>query len=565
MKTNEKEHISAVDKSVILHAISRLFAAFTNAFGSSSVLSVLTKDRKSSPLANSFLYGKLQGFEKKAHTAAAVGKKAVSKQFSESKLLTLFKNFTLTLLKLPLRSYGIGLLLFGIYATAISAISVYSSDGAYLKSAGLFAGILCVASAILMTLSSKPLVNVLYESSSAGPFIDGVMCIRCADVLNLKKTKVSLNYPIMIGTALGLLTFFIEPQKIIFAVLALVFVASCLCSPEFAIGLLLITLPFLSERLILLLTLASFISYLLKLIRGKRTFTVGLTEAVAILIGIVGIARSLVSPGGSYISTRLLICGLILFICIRNMFRSRRLSFMLSSTLGYSFLLLYAMRTVFCLCSYVELGRRTFISLTPVLADLDAINRYGFLCMGFVLFSILQHKSASRKGFLFILLSVYFTVASVTESLSFTVCLVAAVLLFAVSSRRKSLLFAFPLICAIPIIYALFKQSVLAAKIISLFVSEAAYTQTVGLNDLLYVFGVGGIILIIAFAASYFLKRHSLHLGEDDELRSFYAATTCGFTAFMLYSVAQGVVFDAQSLMLAVSCAALYAAASKSR
>lgn len=562
---NDNERTPMLESSITLHALSRLFAALTSAFGKSSLLSALTKDRKNSLLSDSFIYGKTAVVFKRADTVLSKGKKAVSKQFSESKFLRFFKSLSLSLLKLPLRSYGIGLLLFGIYATAISAINVYSSGGSYIKSTGLAAGLLCVVAALVMTVSSKPLINVLYESSSAGPFIDDIVCVRCADVLKLKKKKVSLNYPILIGTVLGLFTFAVEPQYVIFLLLGVIFFAVCLCSPEFAIGLLLLTLPFLSEEQMLFFVSVAFVSYLLKLIRGKRVFTLGLTEALVILTGAVGIVRSLISPNGSYISTHLLICGLLLFICIRNMFRSRRLSVMLSGTLGYSFLLLYAMRIVFCLCSYVELGRRTFISLTPGLADLSAINRYGLLCMGFVLFSVLAHKSTSRKIFLFILLSVYITVVSVTESLGFTVCLIASVLIFAVASRRKSLLFAFPLICAIPLAYALFKKAALAEKIITLFVSNTPYNEIIGMKDFLFIFGAGGIILITAFAVSYLLKRHTLHIGADDELRSFYAATTCGFFTFILYAAACEASFDAQSLMLAVSAASLYSALSKSR
>lgn len=238
---------------------------------------------------------------------------------------------------------------------------------------------------------------------------------------------------------------------------------------------------------------------------------------------------------------------------------------MLSNTLGYSFLLLYAVRIVFCLCSYVELGRRTFVSLAPGIADLEAINRYGLLCMGFVLFSILQHKSASRKGFLFILLAVYFTVASVTQSLGFTVCLIIAVLLFAVSSRRKSLLFAFPFICAIPLAYMLFKQSVLAKQIISLFVLDTARSATIGVWDILYTFGVGGTVLILAFCISYLLKRHTLKIGTDDELRSFYSATTCVFATIVMYALTKDAALDVQSVMLTVTAASLYSAVSKSR
>ncbi len=562
---NDNERISALESSVILHALSGLFAKITSSVGKSSVLSLLTKNIKSSLLGDSFLYRKAQDFSQKADTVASKTKKAVSKQFSESKLLRFFKNLGTALLKLPLRSYGIGLLLFGIYATAISAISVYSSGGSYIKDTGLFAGILCICSALLMTISSKPLINVIYESSSAGPFIDDVMCIRCADILKQKKKKVSLNYPIFIGTALGLLTFVTEPQYIILIIAAAVFFAVCLCSPEFAVGLLLFTLPFLTEKRILSLVLIAFISYLIKLIRGKRVFTFGLTEALALLFGAVGIVRSLISPDGSYISTSLLVSGLLLFICIRNMFRSRSLSFRLSSTLGYSFLLLYAMRIVFCLCSYVELGRRTFISLTPGLADLEAINRYGLLCMGFVLFSILQHKSSSRKSFLFILLSVFFTVVSVTENLAFMLCVIAAVLIFAVSSRRKSLLFSFPFISVIPLAYALFKKSELANQTVSLFVSNTAHTQTIRANDFLFIFGTGGLIIALAFSLIYVFKRHNLQVGTDDELRSFYAAATCGFITFVLYAIVSKSVFDAQSLMLTVSQAALYCAVSKSR
>ena len=113
--------------------------------------------------------------------------------------------------------------------------------------------------------------------------------------------------------------------------------------------------------------------------------------------------------------------------------------------------------------------------------------------------------------------------------------------------------------------YALFKDSELAKQIISLFVSSSTYTQTVNGADLLFIFGIGGMILILAFAASYFLRRHTLRLGADDELRSFYAAVTCAFMTLVLYSVLEGIVLDARSLMIAVSSAALYSAVSKSR
>lgn len=552
----DKTTSPAVEGSVILHGLTKLFSRITAAFGKSLLFSFFFDGKKRELAEKSVLYKKIETVEHKLDKGASGIKKIISKQFSESKILKLLKNLRYSLLKMSIRSFGIGVLLFGAYSTAISILRHYFSDKQYLDS-GILIGIFCIIVSLVMLVSSKPIINLLCNSVSVALFIENIACLRPQEVYNSTNKPFSVNVPVFLGSALGLASFFVEPIWIIMACAIIIYASLVFFSPEFAINMLIILMPFLAEKHILILILLAFASYLLKLIRGKRVFIAEIDEIIALLVGIIGTVRCLINPGGSYMRVSLALAIPLLYVCVRNMFRSRRLSFALAKTIGYSFFIVYGLRIAYCLCDYMGISTAFTFKFPIGLSDLYAINEYGLLSIGFVLFSFIFQNVFLRRLFLGFILSLYSTVILITENYSLAILLFIIVLAYLVASRQKSIMYGIPFAAVMPLCYILFKDNEYLQGAMSVFTTDKAIGTVLTGRDFLFTFGIGGMFLLVVFIVSYFSKRMAVKCGNDSELRSLYAATTCGIISLFLYMFTNGVTLKPTSLMLIVIISAL--------
>ena len=132
------------------------------------------------------------------------------------------------------------------------------------------------------------------------------------DLLNVDETRYRRddtknggNYFICIVLAcvFGLLTYFVDPMIIIFSALIIAFFVVIMCFPELGIVLTLLLLPF-SGMLnnptiaILVITTITVISYLFKLLRGKRIVHFDVMDMFVTIFGLMFFFGGLISKGG---------------------------------------------------------------------------------------------------------------------------------------------------------------------------------------------------------------------------------------------------------------------------
>ena len=233
---------------------------------------------------------------------------------------------------LPLQFYGNFGLFFGIYTVVVYFIRKFIPYFQPADSSHLVIGIIIAIISIPMLFSRISLANSVKNSIFGRALFKDSFGFS-DEIFDNKKitTKNRGNFMLLLGLISGLLTFFIHPA-IILAVIA-VFVTTVLIatSPEIGILLSIISIPFLSffelpTILLSFIVLTTFFFYIIKVIRGKRTFKIELVDLAVLIFGILIIISSIFSAGGALsvseaIISTVLISGYFLLV---NLMRTEK-------------------------------------------------------------------------------------------------------------------------------------------------------------------------------------------------------------------------------------------------
>ncbi len=560
MTGDKKTKNDAVHSSVFVHLVFRFFSYLAAKLKSSAIMSFIAGFREeANPEKSSFYAQKIQLEEKLMRKSAAV-KRKVSRQFADSKAMTIFKKIRYAMLRTSLRSYGISVLLFGIYSAAIAVMKHYMTDRWYLDDSGIVSGIICIVAGLIMLSSPKPLIELLCESSSMSLFIRNILCVRTDEVLAEQRVCRPVMLPLAAATVFGLATYFVPADRILLYLGAILLFTMLLFSPEFGVIAFIFLLPFVKENFLFALILTVFISYLIKYIRGKRVFSLGATELLPAIIGIIGLLRCLIGYEGSPVGIAFAVSLPLLYMSVQNMFRSRYLLFSLADMLGTSFFIIYGVRILYCIALYFGADADRLFSFAAGVSDPGTIGEYAALCMGFALYSLTRVGLFSRKVTLCAVMSLSVTVMFAMKNAALVLAAIAAVLVYAVASRQKDVIFSLPVAAVLPVCYLLFSSNDIAASLVSVFTAGNTGKAVLNGKDFLYMFGIGGVLLIAVFILLSLSKRMSVHCGVDDKRRSVYAATTSSAVATAVYLIAGGGGLAHPSVLFIVTVAALSSA-----
>lgn len=242
---------------------------------------------------------------------------AVAEQFEESRLMHAWRRFISFLERCKLKFYGSFILTFGIYTGMVFFFKKYVLND-------LSASPSYVAFAIVMTLASIPLIL------SKRTLLGGVVTSRFGHFLAVKTFGIpiekfdrsvarhgdSYNIAIILGVLAGALTYLVDPLHILAAFAVFSFIALVISYPEIGVLAAIATLPLYSVfghgLLIALVSLYS-VSYLVKLVRGKRIVSFEIYDLFVLLFGAVLLFGGLVSTSTS--SGESAVCSLILLFC----------------------------------------------------------------------------------------------------------------------------------------------------------------------------------------------------------------------------------------------------------
>ncbi|MBO4366840.1 MAG: hypothetical protein J5843_04195 [Clostridia bacterium] len=215
----------------------------------------------------------------------------VAKGMSGSRIFAFADLFRRSFLQTRARFFGIAGLLFALYTLAGFVLQQYFSFAYSRSSVGdLIFGAVLLLSSLLLLFVGKPIGEVLSESRVFGRICIGVLGIdpgslrvheQDGDKGGATSSHGALAF--FLGTALGVAGIFLYPHRVAVWTLQLIILLVVLAVPESGLLGAVLLLPFVPLSVTAAWACAALFSYLLKVLRLKRTFRLRVPEAMMLL------------------------------------------------------------------------------------------------------------------------------------------------------------------------------------------------------------------------------------------------------------------------------------------
>lgn len=227
------------------------------------------------------------------------------------------------------RAYGCFLLSFGISALLLNFGAVYFTEQTNVSVSTI---VMCA----VLTLLSVPLF--VFDISMCIALQDFPLTDKLFfDFLLIKRMRRSVKYAgihpiaaLLIGIIPATLSFVFSVEAVLLVIITIIIVTVALNTPEFSMILSFLFVPYLlylnaNGIFFVLLTLVTFISFVFKVILGKRVFHLSLPDATYFLLMLAMLVFGLVSGADS--SNVLIICtALLAYFPISNLIVNRRIA-----------------------------------------------------------------------------------------------------------------------------------------------------------------------------------------------------------------------------------------------
>ena len=397
--------------------------------------------------------------KKKSHTT----KRKVSKMFESSFFVNLMPNVTRFLLRTSLRDYGIVMLTMGTIMSLLYPIRNYVTilDVSF---ESFIVGLVLAACSIPLLFSSK--------SYASGVLSSNIVCFILFRCLGLKADNfqsaneqtvyTSSNISLLVGIFMGVISYFTTPTYLLLTSLIILVGYAVLTTPESGIIILLFSLPFISIKLLILITIYIDICYAIKYIIGKRTlkfevFDIAVSSIMLILVLSYGFCldhKSALIP--TLINAALILC----YFAVSNLVRSkdwfRRC--LVSITLSVSFAsVLGIVQYIFSSLNYTVPGMAIFASVTKRITstfyDPDVFAIYLCAALPFILLFVFSGSRSLSRICGFTSFGLAFTCIILGQSKAALIAALVEILLFLIIYNKNFIYLAIVTGIAIPIFH----------------------------------------------------------------------------------------------------------------
>ncbi len=302
----------------------------------------------------------------------------ISRRFDESVILRGADRFRQIFFRLRLRFVGTFLLTFGAYASIITVlVSLFQHE--QISVAHLYSGLCAMILSIPLLLSKGNISTALLGSR-----IGNTLC----DYFSVRRESLQeyifvghANIAFVLGVIAGTLTFWISPICVLFGFVAAIGIGIIFALPENGILFASVLLLFTGEKTQLWILSVTIASYILKLIRGKRSLIFYKRDLFALLMLLTILGGVLVNSAGALLPQTV---TYILYMCV----------YFLSTFILYDFRKINRITTALCAAGGV-LGAMylTGVVLDTYLAG-SVFRDAGFLLDFVLALPVFQHDVA---------------------------------------------------------------------------------------------------------------------------------------------------------------------------
>lgn len=215
------------------------------------------------------------------------------------------------------RAYGILFSTFGLYTVLVFVIRYFAQWARGAEQSALITGIVITLLSIPMLFSSRPIYITMQESRLLSAFFYRLVGLRQYPYTDKRPLTINPTVAFLIGSLLGIAGFFVHPLYLLGILLGIACFLLLLFSPELCLytTLLLCPLFFFFEHpstLLSVILLTGSVSYLFKVLLGKRTFSFEPLDLTVLLLGLLYSSAALFTRGGAASSVEALLYASLL-------------------------------------------------------------------------------------------------------------------------------------------------------------------------------------------------------------------------------------------------------------
>ena len=245
--------------------------------------------------------------------------------YERSFFLNLLKSLSRKLLTARLASFGIFFFSYGFYLILIQLIKEYVFPEESLVMSGIIMGGTYMLVGMLFLFSRRNVAYAVYQSKILSVILFEFLGLRVAEVVEAAKLEIKKgwNPPFVFGMVFGLISIVVNPLMILAIILLTALVSVVMISPEAGIILMCLGLPFLGTMHLVALLCLIIISYIFKLICGRRIFRLQIMDFTIITFLIFVIFGGILTiDGSSFLKMLVFVCFMSVYFVIKNIISS---------------------------------------------------------------------------------------------------------------------------------------------------------------------------------------------------------------------------------------------------
>lgn len=437
-------------------------------------------------------------------------RRKISKTIEGSFFVNVIPRLVQYLLTTSTRDYGVAFLIMGAITTILYPLREQILF-INITHATFLAGIVICLCAIPLIISSKSLAQNLYESKICKIALFGFLGFDEEKMRSTseKNRHSSTNMALLTGLILGLLSYFLEPTRVIISLIVLVLGYSVLKTPEIGAVAVICVIPFFKIEILCIATVYVFACYLIKWTIGKRTLKFEYLDVFAVVTIALLLIRGLISKNiavsfkGAILSASLMLAYFLISNLIRSKEWLRRCMAALVVSCITTTIIGLAQMIIGRLSVFVPELSRIFErgqGVTATFVDPTVFGQFLVLLIPFTLVRMMSKRNAMGKLMSFIFFAITLVVVCFTSSLPAVIGAISAILLLLIVYHRNYSYLTLVLLIALPILYISLPDDIMARleslKIFSSFnaseiVAEIRHAFQYFIQNPLAIFGTG--------------------------------------------------------------------------
>ena len=310
-------------ESFVLSFTSRLSAKIVKLFEYGFLSPLLASARKTDSFFAEKIASPIKSRLGAKRTTRYTVRGAAAEFFAQNRLFAALRALKDRFLATSLRSAGVFLLTFGVYTAAIALLRRYTSGAMPYGTVGVSASAVSfTAGLILVIFGEKSILSALGNGRLTGQLLCDCLGINESSLCLPEKGKNAIGLAFLFGSLFGISTLFVNPARVLFAIILVLIAAAIINVPEFGLLSSIALLYVIPESQLTVLLLCTLASYLFKFLRLKRNLRFGTADAAFAAVFAIKILFVLFGSGDA---TPQLLCCMCVYFITKNIICSERL------------------------------------------------------------------------------------------------------------------------------------------------------------------------------------------------------------------------------------------------